>query len=229
VVAVVLLGTAGPGHAVIADAASTPLNLPTLGTDAVPSDTTFDKATFELRHGHHREAIRLWELSAAAGNPRSQHALGALYSGGDATVDVTPDYQKAVEWFRRAADEGYAPAQFDLGICFATGRGVPRDMLLAARWWEFAAAQGHVEAQFNLGLLYAQGEGVNLDMSEAAKWWHMAAAQGYAPAQFNLGIMYVKGEGVQEDPNEALRLWQLSARQGFGQAVNILKTLQLNP
>jgi uncharacterized protein len=192
-------------------------------------DHNYQRAMKEFSLGHHREAVRLWELSAGEGNSQAQFTLGALYTGGDPEAGVEPDYAKALSWYRKAADQGHAVAQFNLGIFYANGQAVPRDLAAAAKWWQPAAMQGHVEAQFNLGLLYAQGTGVALDLAEAARWWDMAAKQGYAAAQFNLGVMYVKGQGVSEDPNEAVRLWQLSARQGFGQAIDVLKTLQISP
>lgn len=205
------------------------ISLPTDSGRPSLVDRTYQQAMTEYRLGRHPEAIRLWRLSAEEGDPQSQFALGALYAEGDTTAGVAPDYAQALSWYRKAADQGHAAAQFNLGIFYASGQGVPRDMVEAARWWQPAALQGHVEAQFNLGLLYAQGTGVDIDLREAAKWWEMAAKQGYAAAQFNLGVMYIKGQGVNEDPTEAVRLWQLSARQGFGQAIDVLKTLLINP
>ncbi|MEI8248149.1 MAG: hypothetical protein WCI51_20100 [Lentisphaerota bacterium] len=55
--------------------------------------------------------------------------------------------EKAVEYYRKAADHGYARAQYKLGICYANGEGVKKDMEAAARWWRRAAAQGHSHAK----------------------------------------------------------------------------------
>ena len=228
-----LLGLAWlPVHAASATLTDTKpfvVSLPTDSGRPPLMDRTYQQAMKEYRLGHHQEAVRLWTLSAAEGDPQSQFAMGALYAEGDTVAGVAPDYAQALSWYRKAADQGHAAAQFNLGIFYASGQAVPRDMAEVARWWQLAAMQGHVEAQFNLGLLYAQGNGVDIDLREAAKWWEMAAKQGYAAAQFNLGVMYVKGQGVSEDPTEAVRLWQLSARQGFGQAIDVLKTLLINP
>lgn len=221
-----------PVHAASASLTDTKpfaISLPTDSGRPPLMDRTYQQAMKEYRLGHHQEAVRLWALSAAEGDPQSQFALGALYAEGDTVAGVAPDFAQALSWYRKAADQGHAAAQFNLGIFYASGQAVPRDLAEAARWWQLAAMQGHVEAQFNLGLLYAQGNGVDIDLREAAKWWEMAAKQGYAAAQFNLGVMYVKGQGVSEDPTEAVRLWQLSARQGFGQAIDVLRTLLINP
>jgi TPR repeat protein len=49
----------------------------------------------------------------------------------------------AVKWYREAADQGYAFAQYNLGLCYWKGEGVPQDDLEAYVWLSLAAAQGH--------------------------------------------------------------------------------------
>ena len=52
-----------------------------------------------------------------------------------------------MEWFRKAADQGYAPAQFNLGVMYAQGRGgLPQDLTEALRWLRKAHAQGLEQA-----------------------------------------------------------------------------------
>ena len=63
------------------------------------------------------------------------------------------DDEAAVEWFRRAADQGFADAQNNLGIMYANGRGVARDRVEAARLYSLAAEQGHAGAQNRLDRL----------------------------------------------------------------------------
>ena len=46
------------------------------------------------------------------------------------------------EDIRRAADQGDASAQFNLGLMYATGRGVPQDAVEAVAWWFKAATKG---------------------------------------------------------------------------------------
>ena len=85
---------------------------------------------------------------------------------------------EAVRWYRLAAEQGYAAAQFNLGVMYATGEGVPEDDAEAVRWYRLAAEQGYAAAQFNLGLMYATGEGVPEDAAEAVRWVRLAAEQG---------------------------------------------------
>lgn len=165
-------------------------------------------------------------------------------------IGVPQDDTEAVKWFRRAADQGNADAQYGLGIMYSNGRGVPQNDVEAVKWFRLAsdkgnvlaqgrltpparlaaveqlakADQGDVTAQSQLGFMYANGKGVPQDYVEAVKWLLLAANQGDARAQFNLGIMYHSGRGVPQDAAEAVKWYHLSASQGFAPAT---KTLDL--
>ena len=54
-------------------------------------------------------------------------------------------------------------AQFNLGLMYDKGEGVPQDDAEAVRWYRLAAEQGHAEAQANLGWMYDAGRGVPQD------------------------------------------------------------------
>ena len=108
--------------------------------------------------------------------------------------------------FRLAAEQGHASAQYNLGVMYATGEGVPEDDAEAVRWYRMAAEQSNASAQYNLGVMYYTGEGVPGDDAEAARWYRMAAEQGYASAQYNLGLMYAIGTGVLKDATLA-HMW----------------------
>src|SRR5690554_3388796 len=95
------------------------------------------------------------------------------------------DYQTALQEWRPLAEQGNTVAQFNLGIMYDNGYGVPQDKAEAAKWYRMAAEQGDADAQFNLGVLYDNGYGVPQDYAEAAKWYRMAAEQGHGGAQFN--------------------------------------------
>ena len=125
-----------------------------------------------------------------------------------------PDMEKAVACFRRAAEHGHAKAQFNLGVCYDKGQGVPQDYAEAARWYRMSAEQGDAKAQFNLGFCYYEGQGVPQDYAEAVRWFRMAAGQGHAKAQLKLGICYDLGKGVAQDCAEAARWFRMAAGQG---------------
>ena len=72
---------------------------------------------------------------------------------------VPQDYTQAALWYRKAAEQGNAEAQYDLGALYVKGQGVPQDYAQAALWYRKAAEQGDAEAQWRLGGLYYEGPG----------------------------------------------------------------------
>ena len=82
-----------------------------------------------------------------------------------------------MRWSRLAADLGDAGAQYNLGVMYRNGRGVPRDRTEAVRWYRLAADQGDARAQYNLGFMYATGAGVSPDDVAAHMWFNLAGAR----------------------------------------------------
>jgi len=128
------------------------------------------------------------------------------------------EYENAVRYFRKAAEQGDAPAQNNLGVCYENGKGVEKDVYEAVKWYRKAAEQRYVLAQYNLGVCYANGAGVEKDMDEAVKWIRKAAEQKYAPAQFGLGVCYANGAGVERDMDKAVKWYRKAAEQGLAPA-----------
>ena len=70
-------------------------------------------------------------------------------------VSVFPrNYKEALRWYRKAAEQGYSVAQFNLGVMYENGLGLPQDYIEALKWYRKAADQGIADAQNNLGLMY---------------------------------------------------------------------------
>ena len=128
------------------------------------------------------------------------------------------DYSKAAECFRKAADQGDAEAQYNLGVMYDNGHGVQQDYQEAVKWYRKSADQGVAEAQYNLGIMYCNGDGVQQNYQEAVKWYKKSADQGNAQAQYNLGDMYFNGYGVQQDYQEAVKWNRKAADQGVARA-----------
>lgn len=121
-----------------------------------------------------------------------------------------------------AKEEGYAEAQYQLGLAHAEGRGVAQDDVLALRCFRNAADRGHAPAQHQLGRMLAQGRGVTRDYDKAVAWYRRAADQNLAEAQYYLCLMYEKGWGVSHDMDQALDWCRKSAAQGYVLAQNHL-------
>jgi hypothetical protein len=86
------------------------------------------------------------------------------------------NYEAALRVLRPLAESGDARAQFNLGVMYAEGQGVPQDYTEAGKWYGLSAWQGYAQAQYNLGLWYAQGEGGAQDFVRAHMWFNLAAA-----------------------------------------------------
>ena len=55
---------------------------------------------------------------------------------------VRQDYTQAVQWYRKAAEQGDAQAQLALGLRYATGQGVRQDIVIAKEWFGKACDNG---------------------------------------------------------------------------------------
>ncbi|MBR0459404.1 MAG: sel1 repeat family protein [Victivallales bacterium] len=81
------------------------------------------------------------------GNAGAQFILGDMYEDGRG---VSKDEAEVVEWYRKAAGQGYTRTQYNLGYMYANGRGVRKDEAEAVEWYRKAAEQGHAKAQERL-------------------------------------------------------------------------------
>jgi TPR repeat protein len=156
---------------------------------------------------------------ACAGNVvagQFEDAMSALLRG---------NYSAALRYLQPAAIDGNAAAQYNLGLMYFHGIGVPQDDAEAVKWFRRAAAQGEPSAQYNLGVMCEMGWGAPQSFPEAARWYRAAAEQGQALAASALGTKYYSGEGVAQDYREAFRWFQKAAEQGVAQAQFSLGTM----
>lgn len=151
-------------------------------------------------------------------NPEAKESLwikrylqGYFYFGGF-VGDRNPE--EAFSCWKKLAEEGYAPAQNDLGYCYQDGIGVEADAGEAVKYYTAAARQGNASAQNNLGYCYQHGIGVEADAEEAVKYYTAVAQQGNAAAQYNLGHCYQEGIGVDKDLVKANDWYMRLAAQG---------------
>jgi uncharacterized protein len=135
-------------------------------------------------------ALGAVRVQATAGDPVAQYSLGAiLYYGEDDTT-------QAVEWIRKAAAQGYAPAEFHMGQLCDFGFGVVRDDREALVWYRKAAEHGSAAAQRAVGDFSRTGRATIVDAAEAARWYQRAAAGDDIRAQYQLADLYFAGTGV---------------------------------
>ncbi|MDE2629210.1 MAG: sel1 repeat family protein, partial [Burkholderiales bacterium] len=91
--------------------------------------------------------------------------------------DYPKDIPRALHWYQRAAEVGYASAQYNLGSLYVQGLDVEKNTERAAMWFSKAAAQNHAKAQMDFGTMLLQGFGVERQFARGLKLLRMASAQ----------------------------------------------------
>ncbi|HKD79067.1 MAG TPA: tetratricopeptide repeat protein [Candidatus Angelobacter sp.] len=149
--------------------------------------------------------------SAEAGNVAAMMDVATAYNyglyKGKNGFDLAQDTGQALAWYQKAATQGYAPAQNNLGDLYWRGwGGVQKDDSQAITWYRKAAVQGYAPAQNSLGYFYQNGwGGVPKDDSQALAWYQKAAAQGYDIAKHNLSSPDIVAM-LEQAKNEKLQL-----------------------
>ncbi len=122
------------------------------------------------------------------------------------------DVVGAMPGVRKAADQGYAPAQTLLAyILNKSGYNTG-----AMRYYRLAADQGYAPGEFGLGAMYASGDAGKKDPVQALLWIRRAADKGNQDAIRVLAAAYRVGDlGLKPDPEQA-RLWASRMKQPEG-------------
>ena len=120
------------------------------------------------------QAITWLTKAADQGQPIAQTNLGVIYATADGAVKQ--NFPESLKRYYQAAKQGYASAEYSLGLMCAQGQGTRQDYAQAAQWYRRAADKGFGTAQNDLGVLYHTGNGVTKNDEEAYFWLNLAAA-----------------------------------------------------
>jgi len=154
--------------------------------------------------------------SARSGDSRAQYIMAKKYRDGDEGVSKSDAL--ATYWYQKSAEQGFGPAQIDLGQMYISGRGVKKNYNEAISLFQRAALQGHAVAQFNLANMYRNGMGIKQDFAKSVEFYRQAAEGGFVEAQYNLALMYYYGKGTKRDVDQVIHWYTRAAEQGFIQA-----------
>jgi len=173
------------------------------------------------------EALSAEFKKAESGDALSELFLAAVYQDQAwEKLGISKDLDESAYWFTKAANQGLAAAQRELGMMYKKGEGVKQDYATALRWLKLAADQGDSSAEFELAVMHLAGEGVGVDKLEALRWMTKAAnphkppIEGQPLAQYFLYTVYGQAREDFADygvpPNRALGVHWLSeaARNG---------------
>lgn len=183
-------------------------------------------------------ARQCWRELADAGMPEAQLAVAMQYQS-DAEDTDPQALAEAAQWFQRAAEQGLAQAQHALGLMYASGAGVERDLSLARELLGAAAAQGMASAAVELAALPPEDtpsdEPDNVAPAPTARPRKLPQGQakrlgefakGSTPDnQYHLGMMLERGFGVARDVDEAEKWYRAAAGQGHAGAQYALAQL----
>ena len=181
--------------------------------------------------------IGLIECNALTGYVPAQAQLGIAYMLGRS---VAQDMEKAVEWLRKAADQGEYRAMLWLGTAYEHGHGVVKDDWMAFDLWRRShelgwdpateklrslsdeyrkeAEKGNASAQFFVGVTHEYGYTGKPDTAKAVEWYRKAAEQGHPGAQTFLGFALLTGSGVAKAPEQAVMWFRKAAEKGNPEA-----------
>ncbi len=98
-----------------------------------------------------------------------------------------------MEYYRLAADQGDAYAQYSLGYCYAHGEGVDQDYGEAIKYYKLAVEQGLPAAMFGIGDFYFAKE----DWKTADEWYQKAIEAGYDPDEEDEGHITAVKEKIE--------------------------------
>ena len=139
----------------------------------------------------------------------------ACMDGKPAPADVLTDRSIETEHLLTSAESGTAEDQYNLGMRYEQGIGVPQSYLEAVRWYRHSAMQGYRDGQYKLCEMSERGQGLPQDYQEALRWCGLAADQGHGGAMFVLGRLYHTAHGVPHDLVRAHMWYNLATAHGY--------------
>lgn len=152
---------------------------------------------------------------AYQGQARAMAYLGRAYEFG--VGGLSRDQNRAVVWYRKAADLGDPDGMLNLGMAYAYGKGgLPLDVQQTLTWYTKAANAGNAQAMMVLGDIALKGyKGLQPDLKQALTWHQKAADAGNVRSMRILGDCYVEGScGVPKDLPQARNWFEKAATLG---------------
>jgi TPR repeat protein len=174
------------------------------------ADTGKDWAQFELGKKYLGddnipEGLKYIQMSAEKGYAPAQYELGLLYQG----LIGVPDLEKSFHFFFKAANQGFAKAQFKVARAYLKGLGVDKDLEQYFIWMKKSADLGYDRAQFVLGNSYLFDKDVLLGNK-------------------NLDYSHLLGEDGTEEQDKGFEYVLLAANQGNMDAIWLAACLYSN-
>ena len=148
---------------------------------------------------------------ADGGDPKAQYIYALARELGRG---VHRNNDVALEYYEKSAAQGFAKAQYTLGmIYFYDGRGL-EDFQRGVEFLEKASRQGHVGAKYTLSVIYLEGvNGIPQDKDTGMKLLKEAVSKTNAEALFYYGDRLIEGEGVRKNTKKGISLLESAANK----------------
>ena len=121
----------------------------------------------QIKEKNYRMGVVSLLRASKGGLAEADYELALLYNAGDKIPENRPN---AIEHMKKAADKGFAPAQYVLAVWTEQGYFGETDTAAAVRLYEQAATQGHQNAMKSLIVLYAGLDNVPADKERQSYW-----------------------------------------------------------
>ena len=140
-----------------------------------------------------KRGVSLLSKASDLGNDEATNRLGYMYQIG---LCVPADTNKAIAYYKTAAENDFPPSQYRLGSLLIDGLfGAPKDEKTAIDLFERAAQQGDYNAMQELGICAYDGKGMPVDMERARMLFENCAKQGLPQSLYDFALMNYHGEG----------------------------------
>lgn len=193
------------------------------GSKRAASRIGAEAAAWYAAYGKSRLTFSTYTKAAEQGNVIAQMSLAHMHTYKYFNSEMRePDFKLAIQWMRRAAEQGYAPAQNQLGG-FLAHEGKYDEAII---WYTRASEQNYPNAFLSLGLAFDKGRGVPKDDRIALELLSKAANAGITYAQLVLARKIRNGEGIEPSPELAFKWYKIAADAGDPDARIIVKKLE---
>lgn len=153
------------------------------------------------------------------GNAVAQNRLGHCYYDGKG---IEQDYEKAVYWYQKSAEQGNNWGQYYLGKCYYDGKGIQQNYSESVKWYRKSAEQGNSYAQEALGNCYYNGKGIEQSYEDAVMWYRKSAKKGNSNATNKIGYCFFEGKGIKRNYKEAFKWFRKIANRGDANMQNFV-------
>jgi len=177
-----------------------------------------------------KKAIECYQMASEKGNPDAAAALRGLINNTANEAYQAKNYDEAARLWREGVQLKDGRSCFNLGICYATGRGVEKDYTAAFQHYKLASEilPSMKTVWKTLGEYYEKGIGTTKDIDKAIECYTIEARNGDASVAYRLGNIFFDGTWGAKDYRKAVEFYTQASNQGIVEATTDLGVCYIN-